>query len=756
MIDKKFLLIAPLVCSAPAYAFDSFTIKDIRLDGLQRISVGTVFNYLPIKVGERVTQEDTARAIHALYQTGFFKDVRIEREGDNLIIFVAERPAIAEVKITGNSTIPTDQLNKSLKELGLIDGRIFDRALLDNIEQELKRQYYSIGKYAVKVSTTAQPQERNRVNVAIDIAEGDEAEVYAVNVVGNHAYSTNELQDLMVSADRGVFGGRKKFNRQALAGDQESLRSYYMDRGYVNFNIDSTQVALSPDKEEVYVTINITEGNTYVVRDIKLVGNLLLPEADYKDLIVIKKGNTFSRKTVIDTRKNIADKLAELGYPYANVNIAPNIDEDTRTVAMTVFVDPGQRIYVRRINIEGNTKTRDEVVRRGLRQMESDWMSSRQIALSKQRLDRTGYFEEVNIETPAVPGTTDQVDVNVTVKERPTGSVSASLGYSDTQGLILGFSLSQENFMGTGKYTAISIDNSQVTKTYSFSIRDPYFTDDGVSQTFNIFDRKVDAAQANISNYVINTAGINLSYGIPRSEYVNYNFGFGFEHNNLVTTSTTALEILNFVDLHGTKYDSGTLTAGISYDNRNRAIFASAGKTARIGIESTMPGSNLEYYRIGAKYLQYFELSENFSLAYNLELDYGDGYGKSHDLPIFKNYFTGGSNSVRGFDGNSLGPRDSRGEPLGGDRRIVTNLELYLPTPFAGREKSARLSLFIDSGYVYGHGQPVNLSEMRASAGAGLLWLTPIGALRFSLAQPIKSKVGDQTTTFQFTLGTAY
>jgi len=756
MLDKKILLIAPLVCAMPAHAFESFTVKDIRLDGLQRISIGTVFNYLPIKVGEKITQADTARAIHALYQTGFFKDVRIEREGDNLIIFVAERPAIAEVKISGNSTIPTEQLNKSLKELGLVDGRIFDRALLDNIEQELKRQYYSIGKYAVKVSTTAQPQERNRVNVAIDIAEGDEAEVYAINIVGNKTYSTEMLQQLMISADRGVFGGRKKFNRQALAGDQETVRSYYMDRGYINFNIDSTQVALSPDKEEVYVTVNISEGNTYTVRDVKLVGNLLLPEADYKDLIVIKKGDVFSRKTIIDTRKNIADKLAELGYPYANVNIAPNIDEDTRTVAMTVFVDPGQRIYVRRVNIEGNTKTRDEVVRREFRQLESDWMSSKQIALSKQRLDRTGYFEEVNIETPAVPNAADQVDVNVTVKERPTGSISASLGYSDTQGLILGFSLSQENFMGTGKYTAISIDNSQVTQTYSFSIRDPYYTNDGVSRTFNIFDRKVDAAQANVSNYVINTAGVNVSYGIPRSEHTSYSAGLGFEKNDLVTTATSAKEILDFVNLNGSKYNTASLTASILYDTRNRAIFASSGKTARIGIEATFPGSDLEYYRIGAKYLQYFNIAEDYSLAYNLELDYGDGYGKLHTMPLFKNYFTGGSNSVRGFGGNSLGPKDSVGNPLGGDRRIVTNLELYLPTPFAGREKSARLSLFVDSGYVYGVGQSINLSEMRASAGAGLLWLTPIGALRFSLAQPIKSKPGDDTTTFQFTLGTAY
>ncbi|MBI3560448.1 MAG: outer membrane protein assembly factor BamA [Gammaproteobacteria bacterium] len=756
MLNKNILLLAPLVCAAPVYAFEPFTVKDIRLDGLQRISIGTVFNYLPIKVGEKITDEDTTRAIHALYQTGFFKDVRIEREGDVLVIFVAERPAIADIKITGNSSIATDQLNKSLKDLGMVDGRIFDRSLLDNIEQELKRQYYSLGKYAVKVSTKALPRERNRVSIAIDIAEGDEAQIYAVNIVGNKTFSTDTLTDLIVSADRGIFGGRKNFNRQILAGDQETLRSYYMDRGYINFNIDSTQVALSPDKQEVYVTINISEGNRYTVREVKRAGNLLLPEAEYNKLIVIKTGDVFSRKTVIDTRKNISDRLAELGYPYANVNIAPNIDEDTRTVALTVFVDPGQRIYVRRVNIEGNNKTKDEVIRRELRQLEADWMSSKQVALSKQRLDRTGFFEEVTMETPAVPAAQDQVDLNVTVKERPTGSLTAGLGYSDTQGAIINFALTQENFMGTGKYVAVTVDNSKVTKTYNFSIRNPYYTEDGISRTFNIFERKIDAQQANVSNYVINTAGASVSYGVPSSEFSSYGYGVGYEHNNLVTLSTSATQILDFVAKHGNTYDTVSLTSNWVYDNRNRAIFATSGRLARVNVETTVPGGDLEYYKVGAKYLQYFPFTDDLSLAYNIEADYGTGYGKSKDLPPFKNYFAGGSNSVRGFDGNSLGPKDSRGEPLGGDRRLVSNLELFLPTPFAGREKSAKLSLFIDSGYVYGVGQPFDLGEMRAAGGLGLMWLTPIGALRFSLAQPIKRKPGDSTTVFQFSLGTAY
>lgn len=756
MFRRELLLVAPFVCVAPAYAFTPFTVQDIRLEGLQRIAVGTVFNYLPIKVGEKINEDDTARAIRALYQTGFFKDVRIERDGEVLVIFVAERPAIAEVKITGNDTIPSDQLEKSLKDMGLVEGRIFDRALLDTIEQELKRQYYGIGKYAVKVAATTNSLERNRVAVAIEIAEGDEAKVYAVTIVGNTVYSTEELTGLIKSADRGFFGGRESFNRQTLAGDLEVLRSYYMDRGYINFNIDSTQVSLSPDKEEVYLTVNITEGNSYTVREVKLAGNLLRPESDYQNLVLVKAGDIFSRKNVVETRKRIADSLAELGYPYANVNISPVIDEDSRSVAMTVFIDPGRRIYVRRINIGGNAKSRDEVVRREIRQQENDWMSSTSIALSKKRLDRTGYFHEANVETPAVPGVQDQVDVNIDVKERPTGNLTAGIGYSDTQGALINFGLSQENFMGTGKAVAITIDNSQVAQTYNFSIRNPYYTDSGVSRTFSIYSREIDAEEGDVSSYIINTSGISLGFGVPSGEFTSYNMGVAYEQNELITGSTTAQEIYDFINAYGNNYETVSLTTNWVYDTRNRAIFASEGKSVRVGAEVTVPGADLEYYKIGAKYMQYFPFGEDFSLAFNLELDYGDGYGDLEHLPPFKNYFAGGSRTVRGYDGNSLGSKDSFGNPLGGDRRIVTNLELFLPSPFEEREKSSRLSLFIDGGWVYGPGEPIDLGEIRFAAGIGFIWLTPIGALRFSLAEALNPEAGDDVSSFQFTLGTAY
>lgn len=756
-MNKYWYLLAPLAYTTNALAFAPFVVKDIRLEGLQRISLGTIFNYLPIKVGETISDEDTTRAIHALYQTGFFKDVRIEREGDVLVIFVAERPAISEVKISGNSAISSDQLMKSLKDLGIVEGRIFDRAILDSIEQELKRQYYSLGKYAVRVSTMADQQERNRVAVSITIAEGDEADVYAVNIVGNTVFPNEKLLTYIDSASTGFFGGRKSFSRQVLAGDLENLRSYYMDRGYVNFNIDSTQVALSPNKDEVYVTINISEGKSYLVREVKLAGNLLLQDSEYEKLVLVKKDSIFSRKTVIETRKNITDKLAELGYPFANVNIAPTLDDDSKTVALTVFVDPGRRTYVRRINLGGNVKTKDEVIRREIRQQESDWMSSKQIALSKQRLDRTGFFQEVAIDTPPVAGAQDQVDLNITVTERPTGNLTAGVGFSDTQGVTLNFSLAQENFMGTGDYVAITIDNSQVTKNYSFTIRDPYVTDEGVSRNFSIYSRKVDAEAANVSNYVINTEGVSLSYGIPSGEFTNYSVGVGLEHNALVTSPVnSATQILDFVTAQGNDYNTLFLTSNWLYDSRNRAIFASEGKMFRLSMEATVPGSDLEYYKLGSRYTQFFPLGGEFSLSYNLELDYGAGYGNLDQLPPFKNYFAGGSRSVRGYDGNSLGPRDSKNDPLGGDKRVVNNLELYLPNPFSEREKSTRLSLFLDAGYVYGKGQSVNLGEVRYAAGLGLLWLTPVGALRFSLAEPLNAKEGDDTSKFQFTLGSAF
>lgn len=760
-MKKSATIIASLLYASYVHALESFRVEDIRLEGLQRISVGTVFNYLPVKVGDNLSEEDTQRAIRSLYKTGFFKDVRMEREGSVLVVFVAERPAIYEININGNDAIPSDQLKEALKTMGLTIGRVFDVSVLDKISQELQRQYYSLGKYGVKIETTHKPLERNRVAIDISIAEGEEAQVYAMNIIGNTVFDNEELTNLMELSSTGFFGGRKKYSRQVLAGDLEILRSYYMDRGYINFNIDSTQVSLTPDKLDVYLDVNITEGEIYNIRDVKLIGELIMPESEAQTLITIKKGEVFSRQKVTTTRKNITDRLAEMGYPFSNVNISPEVDEDTKTVKLNIFVDPGRRVYVRRVNISGNLKTDDEVIRRELRQFENSWLATGDVATSKRRLDRTGFFSEVSINTPTVPGTTDQVDLDIKVNERSTGSLSLGVGYSDTQGALLNFSLSQDNFMGGGKRVAFRIDNSTAVREYSFSIRDPYINEHGVSRTMAFTSRNIDAVRASISNYIINTDLVSLSYGVPLTEVTSTNFGFSLEQTELVTNdTTTAQQIKDFVTQNNNSdpnYLMYKLTGSWSYDTLNRAIFADDGSRASFSYDMSFPGSDLEFYKVGANYAIYFPLAENYTFKYNLELNYGLAYGATTALPPFERFFAGGSRTVRGFDGNSLGPRDARNAPLGGDRRIVTNLEMLLPNFFSANQgKDMRMTTFIDGGWVYAPGEKLDLGQLRYSVGVGLVWITPVGILRFSLAEPLNAKPGDKTTAFQFTMGSSF
>ncbi len=750
-------VVSALVCS-PAYAFQPFVVKDIRLEGLQRISAGAVFNYLPIKVGDRIDEKLSARAIRSLYKTGFFKDVRLEKDGDVLVVFVAERPAIADIRFSGNSKIPTDQLESSLRQIGLSKGKVLDRSLLDKIEQELQRQYYSLGKYAVRIETITKPLERNRVDVEIRIAEGEDAEVYAINLVGNKVFDDATLKRRLKLAETSLFGGRPQYSRQLLAADLETIKSWYLDRGYINFNIESTQVSLTPDRQDVYITINLGEGEQYKVSSVKLAGDLVLPEEELFKLISLKSGAVFSRKESVESTKRISDRLAEKGYAFANVNMVPDVDKDSRTVALTLFVDPGRRVYVRRINISGNNKTKDSVVRREFRQMEGDWMSTRKVAQSRTRLDRTGYFEEVNVETPAVPGSGDLVDINYNVKERPTGNLSAGIGYSDTQGLLLNLGVSQENFLGTGKRVSLTIDNSQVTKNYSFNYTNPYYTPDGISRGFSIYYRQVDAEEASISNYSTNSYGTNVSYGFPLSETDSARFTLGYENTELVLgTTLVSQEILDFVNENGNVYDNFPLIGSWVRDSRNRRILATEGALTTIGVEAPLPGSDLEYYKLNFRHLRYFPLWKDITLSTNLVLGYGNGYGGTGRLPPFKNYFAGGSRSVRGYDSNSLGPRDPlTQDPIGGNKRIIANADVILPNPFAAESGSTRFTVFVDAGNVFGQDQSVDLGELRYSSGVALLWLSPIGALRFSYAFALNDKPGDDLQAFQFTLGSAF
>ena len=759
---KKYLGIGFLaaVISTSAFGFEPFVIKDIRLEGLQRISAGTVFNYLPVKVGDQINNELSAQAIRALYKTGFFKDVRLEQEGDALVVFVAERPAIADVIITGNSEVPTEQLEDSLKQIGLTRGKVLDRSLLDKIRQELERQYYSLGKYGVKIETETSPLERNRTKVSIKIAEGEDAKVYEINIVGNELFSDERLLNRMQLGGISFFGGRKQYSKQLLSADLETIKSFYLDRGYINFNINSTQVSLTPDKQDVYVTVNVTEGEQYTVRNIKLAGDLIVPEKELRDMISLEEGDVFSRKEAVESTKRISDRLSEDGYAFANVNIVPDVDKDTLTVGITLFVDPGKRVYVRRVNVSGNDKTKDEVIRREFRQLEGDWMSSKQVSQSRSRLERLGYFESVSVETPAVPGTNDQVDINYAVKEQPTGNLSAGIGYSDTQGVLINLGVSQENFLGTGKRVALNLDNSQVTQNYSFSYTNPYHTIEGISRGFRIYYRAVDALEANISNYTADSYGLSLNYGFPLGETTSARMSLGFENTEMLLADETAgiaYDIIDFVQENGNVYDDFPFSASWVRDTRNKRLMANKGSLTTIGTQATIPGSDLEYYKLNFRHLHYIPLGKVTALSLNTSLGYGDGYGDTSRLPPFKNYFAGGSRTVRGYDSNSLGPRDVvTGDPIGGDRMIIGNIELILPNPLETEEGSGstRVSAFVDFGNVYRN--KVELSELRASTGLSLLWLSPVGALTFSYAIPINDQEGDELQAFQFTLGSAF
>jgi len=741
------------------WAIEPFVVQDIRLEGLQRIAAGTVFNYLPVKVGEAIDDARASEAIRALFKTGFFNDVRLEREGDVLVVFVTERPAIANIKITGNKDIETDQLVKALKDQGLGEGLTFDRALLDRAEQELKRQYFSRGKYGVEITATATPLERNRVGVAIDISEGRAARIREINIVGNDTFSDEDLQADFQSAVPGAFSfytSADQYSKQKLSADLEILRSYYLDRGYINFTINSTQVSITPDKKDIYITINVTEGEKFTVKDVKLAGDLVVPEAELDALISVKSGEIFSRKSATETTTRLIERLGDEGYAFANVNAIPEIDQAEKQVALTFFVDPGKRVYVRRINVAGNTKTRDEVLRREMRQLESSWISTEKVKRSRVRLDKLGYFEEVNVETPAVPGTTDQVDVNFSVVEKPSGNLLAGLGFSQSQGIIFNTSVSQDNFLGSGKHVSAAFNNSRVNTVYSFAYTNPYHTLDGISRGFNLFSRSTDAGNANISNYSTDVNGAFVNYGIPVNEYDSVRLGVGYEGTRIQTGTETPTEYLNFIAANRQKFATIKLTAGWSHDTRNRSVFADEGVYQNMNAEMAAPGTNLEYYKLNYRHLWLYPLAKYWTLSLNGDVGYGKSFGDTTELPFFENFFAGGSRSVRGYKDNTLGPRGSNGRPLGGDLKVVGNAEVFFPVPFVRDSKSVRLSLFVDAGNVYGINEKFKAAELRYSSGVSAVWLSPLGPLTFSVAQPLNSKPEDSEQRFQFTLGSFF
>ncbi len=779
--NRLTLALAAVFAMQPAFAEEPFVVKDIRVEGVQRTEAGTVFSYLPVKVGDVMTDEKTTAAIKALYATGFFKDVRLEARDGVLIVTVEERPSIASIKLNGIKEFSEEDLKKGLKETGLAEGRVLDRALLDKAEQELKRQYFNRGKYAVEIKSTLTPLERNRVAVQFDVVEGESAKIRQINIVGNKAYSEKELLRQFVSTTPGWltwYTKNDQYSKSRLAGDIENLRSFYLNRGHLEFTVDSTQVSISPDKKDIYITVNVTEGPQYRVSDIKLAGQMLVPEAELQKFITVKPGDVFERDKLTEITKKISDRLGNDGYAFANVNAVPELDKEKATVAFTLFVDPGRRVYVNRINVAGNTKTRDEVVRREIRQMEGAYYDAEKINRSRDRLNRLGYFSEVNIETPAVTGTTDQVDVNVSVTEKSTGNVMLGAGFSSSEGVVLSGSVSQSNVFGTGNRLSAQINSGSVNTVYSLSFTNPYYTIDGVSLGYDIYRRDVDASSlSSVSPYKTSTYGAGMRFGLPINERDFVTLGLSYEQTSISVDPFDAsvdpallTRYQQFVGPSGER-DDDTLRLDTAWarDTRNSYLFPTKGLFQRAAAEVGTPVGSLQYYKLSFQHQQFFELGKHYTLMLNAEFGYGDGLGDIDSLPFFKNFYVGGTSTVRGFKNGTLGPKDVNGDALGGNQKVVGNAELFFPLPGLKDDQSLRMSAFVDAGASWGLGnidpltraidhryEDFAFDDLRYSAGVALLWVSPLGPLKFSLAQPLVSKTGDRKEVFQFTLGNVF
>ncbi len=757
---KKNLLSALVagLFALPAMAFEPFVVKDIRVEGIQRTEAGTVFSYLPLKVGDTLDNDKAAQAIKALFATGFFRDVRIEVDKDVMVVVVQERPAISSLNFVGMKEFEKDAIIKALKEVGIATGRIFDRSLLDKAEQELKRQYLSRGKYSAQITTTVTPLERNRVGINFNIVEGDAAKIRQINIVGAKAFQEKELLSLFELTTPGFltwYTKNDQYSRQKLSADLEKLKSFYLDRGYLEFSVDSTQVSISPDKQDVFITLNVNEGERYRVASVKLAGELTLSEAELRQLVQVRPGDVFSREKLNESTKAISTRLGTEGYAFANVNAAPELNREKRLVDFTIFVDPGKRVYVRRVNVTGNTRTRDEVVRREIRQMESGWYDAAKVQASKERVDRLGFFSDVAVETPPVPGTSDQLDVNVNVTEKPTGNLMLGVGTSSTDKLILSGSIAQNNFLGSGNNVSIQVNSSKSNRTYAFSYTNPYFTPDGVSQGFDIYHRTTDTSSTDIAYYKSKSSGAGVRWGFPIDEHQSLSFGVAVDNTSIEVFDESPNYYKTYVQKFGKSNLSLPLTFGWAYDNRNSFFFPTSGSLIRASLEVAVPGGDLKYWRYGLQHQKYFPLNKSLTLM--LGADIGAAKGLSgQELPFFKNYYAGGVSSVRGFKASTLGTAGTieAGDRVGGNRKLVGNAELLWSLP--GFEKSARIGLFFDAGQVYAAGDKLDFGELRYSAGLTASWISPVGPLKFSLGAPLNKKDQDESETFQFQLGTTF
>ncbi len=749
---------AALFFAQAALAFDPFVIRDIRIEGAQRTEPGTVFGYLPVKVGELLTEDKAAAAVRALYATGFFKDVKLEVEAGVLVVYLEERPAIASVSVTGTKEFDEETIKRAMRDQGLAESRIFDRSVLERAEQELKRQYLSRGKYAVTVTSTVTPLERNRVAITLAVQEGSTAKIKSISIVGNKAFTEKQILDEFKLATGNWISWYTKndqYSREKLSGDLEALRSFYLDRGYLEFAIDSTQVSITPDKEDVHLTVAVNEGGVYRVSGVTFGGNLLGREEEFRQLMLLRPGDTFSGKKLSDSVRLINERFGSLGYAFSNVNPVPEIDREKREVRFEVLVDPGRRVYVRRINIAGNSRTRDEVIRRELRQFEDAWYDAEKIRLSRERIARLGFFTDVRVESSPVPEAPDQVDLNVTVQEQPTGAISFGLGFSSSESLIISAGINQQNFLGTGKSLALAVNTSKINRTISFSQTDPYFTADGISRSFDIYTRTFDAEQLNLGDYRWRPSGIGLRFGVPYTEFDRVSFGVVVENNELDLGSGAPQRYKDYVADFGETSSAALFTVGWRRDSRDSAFTPTRGRLQSASFEVTLPVLDLRYARASYTHQWFWPITRDFTLALNGDVGVGQAFS-SKTYPLFKNFYAGGIGSVRGFEQSSLGPRDSVDDvPLGGQIRLIGNAELLFPLPGSGQDRSFRTFLFLDAGNVYSK-DDVSLSELRFSAGIGVNWASPFGPLKLSLGFPLSRQEGDRVEQLQFQIGSGF
>ncbi len=741
------------------------TVGNIRLEGLDRISEGTVYTYLPIDIGDSFYPAKATQLIKSLYQSDFFETIDVGLDGNVLVVKVKERPAISSITFDGNKAIESADLTNALKSSGIAKGQVYNRSVVEGLERELKEQYLSRGKYNVAIDTDMQFQQDNRVAIAIDIKEGDNAKIKNINIIGNNDFTEKEL---LKEFETGIppwwnpLSSKDQYSQVKLQGDLETLDSKYLDNGYLNYNLDSSQVTITPDKEDIYVTLNVDEGEQFTVRSVNVEGELIFTEEQMLSAVEHHVDKVFSRAAVVNSIDGYKSILGSRGYAFAEVDIRPELDNDTNEVDLNFIIEPGKRVYVRRVHFRGNYKTQDEVFRREMRQMEGAWYSKPNVDRSKVRIERLPFIEEVEIDTTPVAGEDDQVDIEVQVKERLAGNFTATAGYSGDSGFIFGLGVQEDNFLGTGNSMALQFNNSRFNEVYSLSYTNPYYTVDGVSRGFSAFYRKTNAGENFLAEYLADRFGFSASYGVPLSEVSFLRASLGYEQTEITSSVFTPVEITDFLDANGNRYDQFILNLAYSHDTRNRSIFPDRGMQNILSFQAVIPGSDLEYWKLTYQNNLFIPLfSTRFIYALKTDISYGEAYNDTSDVPFFEKFYLGGIRSLRGFETNSLGPRSlataiSNDDPIGGNLKVQVTNELIFPTPFAAENRSIRTGLFLDAGNVFANASDFEADQLRTSVGISMRWLSPVAPLTFSFAKPINYGPRDERESFQFNVGVQF